>query len=292
MSRRDAPTTLPPAPATLALAAALALAAVAAASPPDLHAQQERPHILVVNDDGIGSEGIAAMVDELESFADVVVVAPAENRSGSSHSTGVRTEGAEVTPFRKDGELFGWAIDATPADATKFGIQTFGADRPFDLVVSGINAGANTGHIAHYSGTVGAAMEALFFGVPAVATSQSSEQDYALTARITGEVVRRVLREGLPEGVMLTINAPAGELRGVVARRMGGTYFGVGGFEEIGESGDTTSYRATVRGADRGGDDTDTAAYLDGYVTITPLRFDWTDRETLETVEGWDLEAR
>ena len=252
-------------------------------------AQETRPRILLVNDDGIESEGIATMAAALRAFADVVVVAPDGNRSGSSQSSTIRRIRAEVKPVYRDGELFGYGLNATPADAAEFGLLHFGVERPFDLVVSGINAGANTGDVAHSSGTVGAALEAVGYGVPAVATSQGGGQDYGLTARITVDIVRRVLRDGLPPGVVLSLNVPGGELRGIVSRRMGGTYFGVEAFEEIASSPDSTSYRARQRGAVLGGDDTDTAAYMDGYATITPIRFDWTDEETLRTLGGWNL---
>ncbi|MEX2582126.1 MAG: 5'/3'-nucleotidase SurE, partial [Gemmatimonadota bacterium] len=235
------------------------------------------------------SEGIAVIAAELGSFADIVVVAPAENQSGSSHSTIARQIQLEVEPFYRDGELFGYGINATPADAAKFGILQLGAERPFDLVVSGINDGANTGEIAHYSGTVGAAMEALYHRIPAIASSQNGAQDFALSARITARIVRQVLREGLPEGVLLSINIPQGELQGIRALPMGGSYFGVGAFEEVASSPESVSYRAVIRGVEHRGDDTDTRAYLDGYVTITPLRFDWTDAETLDRVRSWNL---
>jgi 5'-nucleotidase len=98
-----------------------------------------------------------------------------------------------------------------------------------------------------------------------------------------------VLEEGLPPRVLLSINFPAGELLGVRAARMGGTYFDVGSFNEIEANADSVSYRSVVRCAIRGGEDTDTAAYLDGYVTVTPLRFDWTDYEMLDRLSSWDL---
>ncbi|MEX1259041.1 MAG: 5'/3'-nucleotidase SurE [Gemmatimonadota bacterium] len=259
------------------------------ASPLGAAAQDARPRILVTNDDGIGSTGIAAIVNELKTFADVVVVAPSENYSGGSHSSVIRTIRAELKPFYRDGELFGYGVNATPADAAKFGILHLGVERPFDLVVSGINAGANTGEISHSSGTVGAAMEALHHGIPAIATSQGAQQDYARSAAITARIVRMVLEEGLPSRVMLSINIPGGELRGIRAARMGGSYFGVGSFEEIATGPDSTSYRSVLRPAIRGGEDTDTAAYLDGFVTVTPLRYDWTDLEMLERLSGWDL---
>jgi 5'-nucleotidase len=243
----------------------------------------------VTNDDGIDSEGMAALVEELQTFADVVVVAPSVNYSGGSHSSVIRTIRAEVKPFYRDGALFGYGVNATPADAAKFGILHLGVERPFDLVVAGINDGANTGEVAHSSGTVGAAMEGLWHGIPSIATSRNGQQDRGLTARITGQIVRMVLEEGLPPGVLLSINFPAGELLGVRAARMGGSYFGVGSFNEIEANADSVSYRSVVRGAIRGGEDTDTAAYLDGYVTVTPLRFDWTDYEMLDRLSSWDL---
>jgi 5'-nucleotidase len=255
-------------------------------------AAQERPHILVTNDDGIQSTGIAAIAEELRTFADVVVVAPAENSSGGSHSTVIRGIRTELTPFVRNGQTIGYGINATPADAAKFGILHFGAQRKFDMVVSGINAGANTGDVAHYSGTIGAAMEAIFHGIPAIATSQDARQDYKYTARLTARIVREALEKKLPPGVILTINVPGGEPKGIKATPMRGTYFGVGGFREIAKDGNTELYRATMRGADRRGDDSDTAAYLDGYVTVTPLRFDWTDPAMLDALGQWNLSLK
>src|SRR5690606_32640490 len=116
--------------------------------------------ILVSNDDGVQSEGIAALAAELSTFADVVVVAPDDNESGASHRSVIRTQITTLSRVERDGQFFGYSVNASPADAVKFGLLHFGAERPFDLVVSGINNGANVGQIAHTSGTVGAAMEA------------------------------------------------------------------------------------------------------------------------------------
>lgn len=250
-------------------------------------AQTARPHILIGNDDGVAHEGIAALAAELRTFADVVVVAPDRDYTGASHSSIIRTIRAELTPHVVDGEIFGYSVNATPGDAIRFGMMHFGVERPFDLVVSGINEGANTGNIAHYSGTVGAAKEAVLRGIPSIATSQDARQDYALSARITAAVVRQVLAEGLPQGVFLSINIPQGEVRGIRAVPMGGTYFGIGRFDKIGEAGDVQFFRAVTRGGITDGDHTDTAAYLDGFVTVTPLHVDWTHWDTLERIQGW-----
>ena len=250
---------------------------------------QQRSRILLSNDDGIGSEGIAAMAAALREFADVVVVAPAENQSGSSHETVIRTQITTVRPFYRDGELFGYGIGATPADAVKFGLLRFGLEQPFDLVVSGINDGANVGWVAHTSGTVGAAMEALLNGLPSVAVSQGNRDEFEVSARFAAGVVREVLERGLPAGTMLSINIPAGELEGVRVAPMGGLYFRVSAVEETRTAGDSTQYRARVTGAYEVQPGSDTRAYLDRFVTVTPLRIDWTDEAMLRDLATWQL---
>lgn len=266
----------------------VALGAVALAQLP------EGPYrILVTNDDGIDSPGIAALADVLGESAEVVVVAPAENRSASSHSTEGLRDATRVTPFLVDGEPVGHAVSGTPADATRFGLLALGADQPFDLVVSGINEGDNVGLLAHLSGTVGAAKEALMQGVPAIAVSQSRRRgdDYLTAARFTARVVEQVRDRGLPPGVLLSINVPAGELAGAVAARMAGSVFRYDGFVEEGTDGDATLYRLQL-GFQRPLEGGDTRAFLSGHVTVTPIRLDWTDYETLGELAGWDLSLR
>ena len=130
--------------------------------------------ILISNDDGINSPLIHALRDGLATLDDVeiVVSAPDANKSGSSQSTdgGART----VERVFANGEFFGYAVDGRPADAVRFGLLHLGKDEPFDLVVSGINQGANVGDVSHLSGTVGAAMEAIYQGIPAIAVSQDT----------------------------------------------------------------------------------------------------------------------
>lgn len=253
---------------------------------------QEIPdfRILVTNDDGIDAPGIAALVDALSPLAEVTVVAPSSNRSGSSHSVDMAAaRETRVTRFQRDGRFFGYAVDGTPADAVRFGLLGLDAGHPFDLVVSGINRGENVGFIAHVSGTVGAAMEALGNGVSALAVSQSAKRgdDYETTAELTARIVAQVRDRGLPPRVMLSINVPAGEIRGVLASRMAESEVQVG-FSQAGQEGDTTVYRRDIRfvRATEGGD---TQAFMNGYVTVTPLRFDWTDYQMLGVLGDWNL---
>jgi 5'/3'-nucleotidase SurE len=134
----------------------------------------ERPRILVTNDDGYATPGIAALADAMAEFADVVVVAPLENASGSSQSIRVfsNPDGIRLHEVAVGESVQGFAVDGSPADCVWIGIQLFGAEKPFDFVVSGTNHGANIGSAFLYSGTVGAALQGVSQGIPAIAVSQ------------------------------------------------------------------------------------------------------------------------
>ncbi len=195
-----------------------------------------------------------------------------------------------VTPHHKDGVLFGYSVDATPADAVRFGLLEFGKTQKIDLVVSGINHGSNVGLISHYSGTVGAAMEALVHGVPAIAVSQSRRRrDYTTAAHVTAKLVQQIRQRGAPAGAVLSINVPAGAIQGVVAAPMGGAYFTIEGFTPHRGDEKAPSYKPTWRRLRVEEEGTDTRGYQDKFITITPLRFDWTDYKTLQELRQWDL---
>lgn len=252
---------------------------------------QETPtfRILITNDDGIKSPGIAALVEALSHMAEVMVVAPSSDRSGSSHSTEMLGRPTRVTPHLRDGKVFGYAVDGTPADAARFGLLALGAEQPFDLVISGINQGENVGFLSHLSGTVGAAMESLWNAVPAIAVSQSRRRgdDYATAATFTAKIVAQVRDRGLPPRVMLSINVPSGEIQGAVAARMAESEFRFG-YAKAGQEGDATLYNPNLRIV-RPKEGGDTQAFMAGYITVTPLRFDWTDYEMLGVLGDWDL---
>ncbi len=252
-------------------------------------AQNRQYRILISNDDGVQSEGIAALAAELGTFADVVVVAPDGNESGASHRSVIRTQITTLSRVERDGQLFGYSVNASPADAVKFGLLHFGAERPFDLVVSGINAGANVGQIAHTSGTVGAAMEAALEGVRAIAVSQGARGEFETSAKFAGRFVREALERDIPSDVVLSINVPSGEIGGVRVAPAGGFYFRVAEMIQTSDDGATSQFRARTAGATGVEPGSDSAYYLDGYITITPLRIDWTDEAMLREVESWNL---
>ena len=247
--------------------------------------------ILVSNDDGIDSSLLHALADALADLpnTEVVVSAPNENASGSSQAS----DGTPliVDHYMRDGEFFGYSVHGRPADAVRFGIVELGSEEPFDLVVSGINRGANVGDVSHLSGTVGAAMEGLYHGIPAIAVSQDVEGVVtAASAQFAANLVRRYQQQGAPEGVVISINIPRGELRGVAVRPMGDSYLQTADYEITGQDGGRTVYERVRTIAQSDDESSDTWAYQNGYISITPLKFDWTAFEMLDEVESWGLE--
>lgn len=247
--------------------------------------------VLLSNDDGIDSPLLAILRQELAALPDVEVVvsAPFENQSGSSHASDPPP--LVVERVSRNGSFFGYAVHGRPADAVRFGVIELGRDRPFDLVVSGINRGANVGDVSHLSGTVGAAMEGIYLGVPAIAVSQETANvDTAASARFAAQLVQRYQQQGAPEGILVSINIPAGELQGVVVRPMGDSYLQTAAYTLLEQSGDRYTYdreRVIVQSTDTG---SDTYAYQQGYITLTPLKFDWTAIEFIDDVQDWNLQ--
>src|SRR5438105_9167449 len=165
----------------------------------------EMKHILLTNDDGYDAPGLKALAAVLEGWATVSIVAPNGEKSGAAQSLTLR-QPIVCHPKRERH----WAVDGTPADAVIVAIHKLLPERP-DLVISGINHGANMGENIYYSGTVGAAREAALHHIPAVAISLSArknEQNFANAARIAHSAAALILKEGLPDQVLLNVNVP------------------------------------------------------------------------------------
>src|SRR6202165_4345961 len=163
------------------------------------------PHILLTNDDGYQAEGLRVLAAALEGFATVSMVAPSLERSGAAQSLTLRQPVVCNRIAERE-----WAIDGTPADCVIVALHKLLPEKP-DMVIAGINHGANLGENIYYSGTVGAAREAALHHIPAVAISLCSKnpkirfEDSAGIARATAEMI---LRHGLPDQVLLSINVP------------------------------------------------------------------------------------
>ena len=246
--------------------------------------------ILVTNDDGIGSPLLASLAQALNELpnVEVVVSAPSENQSGSSHSSiggPLTVKGSKIEGINE-----AYSVSGRPADAVRFALGVLGNDKSFDLVVSGINRGANVGNISHLSGTVGAAMEAVFQGVPAIAVSQEIRGvDTNNSTQFITQLVKHYMTDPIQEGTIISVNIPAGEHKGVAVRPMGDSYLQTSIYELVRESDNENVYEREIALQNSENSETDTFAYQQGFITLTPLKFDWTSHESIEQIEAWDL---
>lgn len=241
-------------------------------------------HVMVVNDDGISSPGLAAIaaVVAADPSYRVTVVAPAEQQSGVGHAIVIRREIA-VRPHAAIGGAPAWSVDATPASVTAVGLTVVLADDPPDLVISGINKGENIGRAAWYSGTIGAAREAALRGVPAIALSLELDwdepaPDWTAASRLAKPIVDAVRDHPLPDAVLLNVNFPRDTdlARGYRITRLGLAPDAVSRYEVDREEAGVRF--VTSRWAPPAGDElgTDIHAIARGYVPITPLSLDQT----------------
>jgi 5'-nucleotidase len=249
--------------------------------------------ILLTNDDGITSDGIAALRRLLDPLGTVVTLAPATNRSAIARSITIGGPlRARTVEFGEGYE--GLALDGTPADCVRAAAAGLLGRRP-RVVVAGVNLGPNVGDDIVYSGTVAAALEAAAFGIPAVAVSIASHAPRHLddVVRFVEPVVERVAAGGLPPGDALNINLPdlpLSEVRGVAVVRIGSH----GLRERIVTEPAGAGERAFVIAADvapappQAG--TDLAALADGFVAVTPLRLVLDGDASASAVHGWGLD--
>jgi 5'-nucleotidase len=243
--------------------------------------------ILLTNDDGITAPGILAMYRELTKLGEVVVVAPETVQSGTGHGITLHMPLLTSRVTIENG-FSGTAVDGRPADCVKLAINQLMPKQP-DLVVSGMNAGANVGINVLYSGTVAAAIEAAFLGLPAIATSlhlrDDVPTDFARGAKMCREAIETILERGLSGGEVVSVNVPAllpnQAAAGVKVVRQC-TRPWVDTYERRTDPyGRVYFWNNSVFGLGETEADTDVAALRDGFVTITPLQFDLTDHGKL-----------
>ena len=247
--------------------------------------------ILVTNDDGVDSPLLHTLVAELTLIADVeiVVVAPDRNQSGSSQSS--IGGPLVVTKVALEGVAEAYSVSGRPADAVRFAVVQLDSEQSFDLVISGINRGANVGNVSHLSGTVGAAMEGLYHGIPAIAVSQElSGVDTEASARFVSQIVKRYRSMTPLQGVVIAINIPSGELQGVAVRGMGDSYLKTDSYSLNQENGEEPYFEPERIRVESVNPSTDTYAYQQGYISVTPLKFDWTAYSVIDEINTWNLE--
>jgi len=240
--------------------------------------------ILISNDDGYQSEGIKKLTQALSEIAEVVVVAPNENKSAASSSL---TLGKPLEPIQIDENVF--AIDATPSDCVHLALCGF-LKESIDLVVTGINFGANLGDDVIYSGTVAGAIEGRFLGLPSIAISLTGLkcEHFETAAIIAKRLVEKIEKAPLSHNTIINVNVPdvpIEEIKGIKSTRLGNRHMSEPSIQDqnnpslywIGENG---------READNG-EGTDFYAVTNNFVSVTPLQIDLTRYSEIETVSKW-----
>lgn len=243
-------------------------------------------YILVTNDDGIDSSGIHALVHAMRRLGDVVVVAPDRQQSAVGHALTVSSP-LRATPFHRDGEMFGYAINGTPADCVKLGVSTLLERRP-DLVVSGINHGSNASVNAIYSGTVSAATEGTLMGIPSIAVSHTSfshKADMTLAAEVAYTVASKLLDLQLPKGTLLNVNVPdvdRASFKGYRVTRQGHSEWKDNYETRIDPQGRPYYWLTGEFMSVNAVEDADDLLVADGWAAITPIHYELTNFQFLQ----------
>jgi len=250
-------------------------------------------HILISNDDGIHAPGILALIEVARGFGEITVVAPDSPQSGMGHAISIgkplRVE-EEALPFG----LTGYACSGTPADCVKIATGIIMREPP-DLILSGINHGSNASVGSIYSGTLSAAREGSIQGIPSIGFSHCSydhHTDFSASKVILRRIISEALEEPLQPGDMLNVNIPdlpLDQIRGIkITRQAKGRW--VEEFDERVDPYGRKYYWLTGKFALQDeADDTDEHALADGYVSMTPMTFDFTDHHARMRFSRWDL---
>lgn len=250
--------------------------------------REGRPLILVSNDDGIGSQGLRALVESLRGVGDVVVVAPDRERSAAGHSLTLSR------PLRASHLDEGWySVDGTPTDCVTLAVMGLLPRRP-RLVAAGINHGSNLGDDVTYSGTVSSAMEATLQGIPAFAVSVAGagDFDFRAAADFARRLAQEILRRGLPQDTLLNVNVPnlpPGAIRGVAVTRQGRRVYSETVVRKIDPRGKAYYWIGGTEPTWERSGETDYDAVASGWISVTPLHLDLTNHRVIDDLKAWGL---
>ncbi len=242
--------------------------------------------ILLSNDDGYFAPGLATLFESLSGLADTVVVAPEQNRSGASNSLTL-----DRPLFLKKASSGFYFVNGTPTDCVHLAVTGMLDDLP-DIIVSGINHGANMGDDTIYSGTVAAATEGFLLGIPSIAISLTSFEgnNFETAGRVARELVERFIRDPIKEPVLLNVNVPDipyTELKGMEVTRLGRRHKAESVVKMNSPRNETVYWVGAAGAAADAGPGTDFNAVERGCVSITPLQIDLTHTAQLPAVRHW-----
>ena len=240
--------------------------------------------ILISNDDGYQAKGIKQLAESLSEIADIIIVAPNENKSAASSSL---TIGKPLKPIQIEHNVY--AIDATPSDCVHLALCGF-IKVPIDLVVTGINLGANLGDDVIYSGTVAGAIEGRFLGLPSIAISLASWQCkyFETAATIAMRLVEKIEKAPLSHNTIINVNVPdvpIGDIKGIKSTRLGNRHMSE---PSIQDENNSSLYWIGENGQEAdNGEGTDFYAIANNFVSVTPLQIDLTKYSEVKQVSEW-----
>jgi len=236
--------------------------------------------ILLTNDDGILAEGLIALYEELKGDFELSVVAPETEMSAVGHAITLSNP-LRVRQFKRNGIFLGYGVSGTPADCVKIGVQEILQQRP-DMILSGINLGSNVGINLLYSGTVSAATEGAFLGIPSVAISLNTKNnpDFGFPARFSRRMIQFVKENGLKEGTALNVNIPAipeDQIEGISVTTQDLVRHRDRYEKRNDPRGNVYYWLATETPVEESIPSTDLMALRENRIAITPISFDLTD---------------
>ena len=244
-------------------------------------------HLLISNDDGITARGIQVLSGRMSLLGKVTIVAPDQNRSGASNSLTLESP----VRIRETGKRT-FSVSGTPTDCVHIALTGLLKKDP-DMVVSGINAGANLGDDVIYSGTVAAAMEGRFLGLPAIAVSlvfTERPENYSTAAEAVASLVERLRKDPLPADTILNVNVPdlpMQEIKGFEVTRLGHRHRAEPVVKTIDPRGRPMYWIGPAGPGQDAGPGTDFDAIRRGYISITPIHVDLTRYQALDQISGW-----
>jgi len=251
-----------------------------------------RRHILITNDDGIDADALGPLAEALATLGDVDIIVPERNWSGASHSiTLFRPLRVRPTKLRSGQPAF--MTDGSPTDCVRLAVLGFLKHRP-DIVVSGINRGANMGDDITYSGTVAAAMEGILSNIPSIAISIGAfggDIDYGPAASFAALLARNILDRGFAPDSLLNVNVPPlprDQIAGVEVTRLGKRTYRDQLVERLDPYGNPYYWVGGPAVSEEAEDGTDVAAMRAGKISVTPIALDLTNHALLEELARWD----
>ncbi|MDG3089015.1 5'/3'-nucleotidase SurE [Vibrio hannami] len=241
--------------------------------------------ILLSNDDGVHAEGLKALADSLSDLAEVIIVAPDRNRSGASNSL---TLESPLRVKQLDDNVY--SVQGTPTDCVHFALNELMKDDYPDLVLAGINHGANLGDDVLYSGTVAAAMEGHFLGVQSVAFSLVGNQNFGTAGRVVRDIVEQHIKSPIPTNRLINVNipdVPYESLKGTQVTRLGARHHAENMIKQKDPRGHEVYWLGPPGKEQDAGEGTDFYAIEHNMVSITPMQVDLTAHESLGSMSNW-----